>query len=74
LRRRRGATSAQARGHATLKASRQSYSVRDAVRAHEIVSSSPFRRPFGKAVGDFLVKVMFRSDLDFLFEPCAIAI
>lgn len=30
-----------------------------------------FAWPVGKAVGDFLVKVMFRSDLDFRFEPRA---
>lgn len=28
--------------------------------------------PFGRAVGDYLVKIMFRSDLDFRFEPRAL--
>ena len=31
-----------------------------------------FAWPVGKALGNFLVKVMFRSDLDFLFEPRAL--
>ncbi len=31
--------------------------------------AAAFAWPVGKAVGDYLVRIMFRSDLDFRFEP-----